>query len=142
MARPISPDEPTAPIGSARRARFRAATGQLADRSSSTDLITWMLVPGSVAVVLGVVAIILGWVGAANTTRQIEQMPYLISGGVLGLALVVLGGLLLISAFWVAVLRRLQQEAEDRAQRSVGELTERIAALETGRIRASRRRAG
>ena len=124
--------------GEVRRARFRAATGRLAERSSSTDLITWMLVPGSIALLLGLGAITLGWVGAARTTREIEQIPYLISGGLLGLALVILGGLLLISTFWVAVLRKLQQEADERAARSVAELQERVTALESPR----RRRAG
>ena len=124
------PDEPAAP-GSARRLRFRAAAAQLAERSSSTDLITWMLVPGSIALLLGFGVITLGWVGASRTTRQIEQIPYLISGGVLGLALVLLGGLLLVSTFWVAVLRKLQHEAEERAARSVADLEERVTALES-----------
>ena len=75
-----------------------------------------MLIPGSLLVLLGFIAMGLGWMGAAETAREIEQTPYLISGGLVGLALVVLGGLLLVSTFWVAVLRKLQQEADPRAQ--------------------------
>ena len=48
--------DPTA--GSSRRARFRASVGQLADRSTSQDLVRWMLVPGSLAVLLGFVALL------------------------------------------------------------------------------------
>lgn len=143
MAQPLEAITTTADhtaSGQARRARFRDATARLAERSTSNDLITLMLVPGSVAVLIGFGAITLGWVGAARTTREIEQIPYLISGGLVGLALVILGALLLVSTFWVAVLRKLQQEADERAARSLAELQERVTALEAPAPR--RRRAG
>src|ERR1044071_8343039 len=135
MVDPTTP-EPEAEAGTSRRARFRDAISRLSERSTSADLVRWMLIPGSVCVVLGLVAIGLGWYGAANTAREIEQIPYLISGGVLGLALVLLGGLLLVSTFWVAILRKLQQEANDRADASVEELESRVTALESRRRRA------
>ena len=97
-----------------RRARFRESVGQLAERSTSTDLIRWMLVPGSLSVVLGFIVMALGWYGASHTSREIEQIPYLISGGLVGLGLVVVGGLLLASTFWVAVTRKLLQEVAGR----------------------------
>ena len=127
--------EPDADTGASRRARFRDAVGRLSERSTSADLVRWMLIPGSVCVVLGLIAIGLGWYGAANTAREIEQVPYLISGGVLGLALVLLGGLLLVSTFWVAILRKLQQEANDRAEASVADLEDRVTTLESRRPR-------
>ena len=146
MAEPVTSATPAphAPVGNgpSRRERFRTAVGRLAERSTSADLVRWMLVPGSLAVLAGFVAMVLGWVGAARTAREIEQIPYLISGGLIGLALVVLGGLLLMSTFWVAVLRRLQREADDRAQASVADLSARVAALEDdGRAPARPRRA-
>jgi hypothetical protein len=119
-----------------RRLQFRAAVADLAARSTADDLIRWMLVPGSLFVVLGFGALLLGWLGAARTPREIEQIPYLISGGLVGLALVVLGGLLLVSTFWVAVLRKLQGEAEARAEQGtavaqeLAELRARLAGLE------------
>jgi len=130
------------PAPSGRRARFRASLGQLADRSTSQDLVRWMLIPGSLAVLLGFLAMGLGWWGAARTAREIEQMPYLLSGGLIGLALVVLGGLLLMSTFWVAVLRKLQQEADQRAQDTMADLSGRVADLETARSAPRRRQAG
>jgi hypothetical protein len=119
--------------GAARRARFRASVAELSARSSSDDLMRWMLVPGSIFVVLGFVVMLLGWVGASRTAREIEQIPYLISGGLIGLALVVLGGLLLVSTFWVAVLRKLHAEAEQRVQGpgEIEALRARVAELET-----------
>ena len=53
-----------------------------------------MLLIGAGLMPLGVLVILLGWYGAAHTPYVFEQVPYLISGGVLGLALVVAGGLL------------------------------------------------
>ena len=93
-----------------------------------------MLIPGSILVFLGFVVMVLGWVGAARTAREIEQIPYLISGGLVGLALVVLGGLLLVSTFWVAVLRKLQSEASTEAET----LRTRIAELESAPASAKR----
>jgi hypothetical protein len=140
VADPVDPTDPGADAGANRRERFRTAVGRLAERSSSADLIRWMLVPGSLAVLLGFVAIVLGWVGAARTAREIEQIPYLISGGLIGLALVVLGGLLLASTFWVAVLRKLQREAEQRAEQAVTDLSDRVTALEDAPRTARTRR--
>lgn len=125
------------PQSSSRRLRFRQAIGELAERSTSNDLVRWMLVPGSIAVLLGFVVMLLGWFGAARTSREIEQIPYLISGGLVGLALVVLGGLLLLSTFWVAVLRKLNEEAEERAARQVDDLRHRLEDLEVASARSN-----
>jgi|GEM_PF-4428716 hypothetical protein len=132
------PSPEATPSSHARRLRFRAAIRELSERSSSHDLVRWVLVPGSVAVVVGFIAMVLGWVGAARTAREIEQVPYLISGGLIGLALVILGGLLLVSTFWVAVLRKLHEEAEARSASGLAELQARIAELEAARAPAPR----
>jgi hypothetical protein len=44
----------------------------------------------------GIVLIFLGWNGAASYDRVESQMPYLISGGLAGIALVILGAGLLV----------------------------------------------
>lgn len=131
-----TPDVPPEP-GASRRVRFRAAISELSDRSTSNDLVRWMLVPGSIAVLLGFNVMLFGWFGASRTAREIEQIPYLISGGLVGLALVVLGGLLLVSTFWVAVLRKLQEEADQRSSSGLDELQARIAELEAERPSAT-----
>jgi len=94
-----------------RRIRFRESIRAVANRSSSSDLLRWLLVPASILLLLGFVFIGLGWFGASRTARQIEQIPYLISGGLLGLALVIVGALLLASAFWVVMVRKILEEA-------------------------------
>jgi uncharacterized membrane protein len=45
----------------------------------------------------GFVLIFLGWNGAASNDRAPSQIPYLISGGIAGLALVVLGSALMVA---------------------------------------------
>ena len=60
---------------------------------------------GLVLAGLGLLAIGIGWNGAAGQLALLGQMPYLISGGLLGLALVILGAAMLI----------VQSAREDRA---------------------------
>jgi hypothetical protein len=54
---------------------------------------------------IGLLPIGIGWNGAAGQLSPLAQIPYLISGGLLGMALVVLGGAMLI----------VQGNREDRA---------------------------
>jgi hypothetical protein len=51
---------------------------------------------GVAVCILGFVAIFLGWNGAASFNDLRQQFPYLVSGGVAGLALVVIGAALLL----------------------------------------------
>lgn len=81
------------PAGAGTRlAETRAALSGLAGRARSMDAARVLLRVGAIAVPLGLLAIVLGYWGAAHAPREIEQTPYLISGGLLGLALVVVGG--------------------------------------------------
>jgi hypothetical protein len=61
-----------------------------------------MLIGGGILMPLGVILILLGWAGAARTPFAWEQNDYLISGGILGLALVFAGGFLYFS-YWNTV---------------------------------------
>lgn len=77
---------------------------------------------------LGLLLVFLGWNGAASYDRVPAQFPYLISGGIAGLALVVLGAALLI----------VQNARQDRAalQQTVADLrvvVERLAAAAASR---------
>jgi len=87
----------------------------------------------------GVAAILLGWHGASGAVLVTEQVPYLISGGLLGVALATIGALTFFT-HWLAVLvrdhRRQHQELlraieEDRAERARdrAELLEALRAL-------------
>jgi hypothetical protein len=64
---------------------------------------------GAVLMPLGIVAIVLGWYGTAHTKYQYDQLPYVVSGGLLGLGLVFLGGFLYFGA-WLAKVANDQRE--------------------------------
>lgn len=61
---------------------------------------------GVLLCLLGFVAIFLGWNGTASTNIIMAQFPYLISGGIAGLAIIVIGAAMLI----------VQNAREDRAR--------------------------
>ena len=46
----------------------------------------------------GVICLVAGWVGVSATAFPGEQMPYVVSGGLVGLFLLGLGGVLWLSA--------------------------------------------
>lgn len=130
MSEAAALDAPATPTGAgdARRARFRAALSSLS-RSSSSDLVRWVTVPASLAIIVGFNFMLFGWLGASRTFRQIEQIPYLISGGLVGLALVFLGGLMLASVFWVVVMRKMQDESEERTRAQLATIESRLDEL-------------
>ena len=109
----------------------------------------WMLVIGGTLVPLGVVLVLLGWWGASHTVLLFEQVPYLISGGLLGLALVFGGGFTYF-AYWLTLLvrenrtgraeltavltrvERLLEESTAAAPRTAGAPAGRLVATKTG----------
>jgi hypothetical protein len=60
----------------------------------------WLAVAGGVLMPLGVVLVIVGWYGASHTTRLFEEIPYLISGGLLGIVLSTIGAALYFG-YWL-----------------------------------------
>ena len=107
-----------------RQARLAAAVRTLRTRQSlsSIPVDRWVLIAGAVMVPLGIALILLGWYGAAHKPLIIQQFPYLISGGILGLGLMFTGGLFYFG-YWVT---RLVQENRTHTQA----LVEAIGRLE------------
>jgi len=58
----------------------------------------WDRVGAVVLVVTGALALLLGWLGISNALLPAEQLPYLLSGGLLGVFLLGLGTTLWLSA--------------------------------------------
>ncbi len=61
---------------------------------------------GLVLAGIGIIAIGIGWNGAAGQLTLLGQIPYILSGGLIGLALVILGAAMLV----------VQNAREDRAR--------------------------
>jgi hypothetical protein len=95
----------------------------LRTRAAGANLDRLLLIAGGTLMPVGVLLIILGWVGAARTPLPFEQNDYLISGGILGLALVFAGGFIYF-AYWQTIRIR-----ESRVQSR--QLTDALARVET-----------
>src|SRR5687768_18288007 len=66
----------------------------------------------------GIVVVLLGWWGAAHTPFVFEQIPYLISGGLLGVGLLTAGGLLYLGS-WYARLAEQQREEGEKLREAI-----------------------
>jgi hypothetical protein len=86
---------------------------------------TWQVIAGSILLPLGVAVIILGWHGAAYGNVDQKQIPYLISGGILGLAIVIVGCFF----YWAHWLYRIYDQADLHHQEMIREQREMIRAL-------------
>ena len=87
-----------------------------------------ILIAGAGFAVIG-----LGWWGASGTKYLYQQMPYVISGGIFGAALVIVGGLVFarysaarLLRFWLARLVADQQLQADRVVNAITALTEAV----------------
>jgi hypothetical protein len=117
-----------------RQERLVARVAALRTRSGQVSLDRWLLVVGGVLMPLGVVLILLGWLGASRTPLVFEQIPYMISGGLLGLALVVGGGFVYFAYWQTMTVRELRRSREDLAAgllRVQELLAERLSSPET-----------
>lgn len=77
---------------------------------------------------LGLVLVVLSWWGAARTPFLFEQVPYLISGGLLGLGLVIAGGFVLFGS-WIARTSREQQALTLELIEAVRAVRDEVAGL-------------
>ena len=73
------------------QSQLAAGLAKLRRRSGLVVTDRWLLYIGGVLLPLGALLVIAGWYGAAHTTRLFEEVPYLISGGLFGLTLVIIG---------------------------------------------------
>lgn len=90
------------------RARHRWTERRPSDR--------WMLSLGGLLLSLGLAAVVLGWLGVTRTVYVYEQLTYLASGSLVGIALVVVGGFVYFG-YWqtVRVREAREQHAENQA---------------------------
>ena len=88
----------------------------------------WLFAAGAALVVAGLLCILVGWVGTSRTVLVAGQIPYLVSGGLLGLGLVFIGGFLYFG-HWVAVMARENRESAAADRRDMAALRNSIADL-------------
>jgi len=127
---PIATEEAPRPDrAEARQARLAGAVAGLRRRGAGMDLERSLHYAGSILFPTGIVVILLGWYGAAHTSYDFEQVPYLISGGLLGMALTIVGGFLYFG-YWIA--RLVQEGRRERTEvvELLARLDNRLAILE------------
>ena len=99
-------------------ARIRRTGGLSAERVF--QLAGWVLPP------VGIVLVLLSWYGTANTSRVWQQIPYLASGGMLGIAFIFTGGL----AYLATWLTQLVHETGAQAAAAAAAAERTAAALD------------
>lgn len=106
---------------------FEAELRRLKVRSSSPDAEARLLVAGIVLMPVGLLLVLVGWFGASGTTEFSSQVPYVLSGGVLGLGLTIVGAALFLRYSLARYLRfwllRLVYEERATSDRNVEALT-------------------
>ena len=116
---------------SARQERLAGRVSRLRTRTGAGSLDRWLLLTGGVLIPLGFLVVVMGWIGASRTPLLFEQIPYMISGGLLGLALVVAGGFVYF-AYWQTLLVRESRTAREDLQAALGRLEVLLSASLTG----------
>jgi hypothetical protein len=109
-----------------RSERLRISVSRLRSRSGGPSMERWLMIVGAGLVVIGVPVIILGWYGASHTPYVFEQVPYLISGGLLGLALAVVGGLFYF-AYWITRQIQETRRQSDQTREALSEIRDLLA---------------
>ena len=113
------------PNGStSRQARLAAAVANLRTRQQ-IPIERWLFIAGAVMLPLGVAFILLAWYGAAHKPLIIQQFPYLLSGGVLGLGLMFAGGFLYFG-YWVTRLVQENRRHTEQLLAALGRLEGRL----------------
>lgn len=119
----------TTPASDARDRRLVSVLSR-ARRGGRVSPEGWMITAGSALAVGGLALIVVGWVGTSRTVLVAGQIPYLVSGGLLGLGLVFLGGFLYF-AYWLALLVRQGRDQAEQTVRLESGLAETAEALAT-----------
>ena len=118
-------DTPTGALPD-RLEEFQAELARLRVKGRSRDDEQRLLFAGIVLMPVGLVLVLIGYAGASGTSDFSAQIPYLLSGGVLGLGVTVVGAALFLRyslgrylRFW---LLRLIYEEHTTADRQVDAL--------------------
>jgi hypothetical protein len=95
-------------------------------RTPEAEQERWALILGVAAMVIGLGLIVGAWWGASGTTVIVDAISYLISGGVLGLGLIIIGAALFVRysstrylRYWLVRMIYEEQANADRIQAAV-----------------------
>lgn len=117
--------------------RLSALRRRAGDPAALDQRIAWI---GGTLAAAGAVLVLLGWYGASQTSRVYLQIPYLISGGLLGVVLAFAGGCAYLASWLTRLVHEQQARTDDAvaAARATAAALERIEALLAGGATAGR----
>ena len=121
MAAPTTAESST-PID-AREARLVSILSRARRRTVAVPAERWLLALGGGLILAGIVLVIIGWVGTSRTVLVAGQIPYVVSGGLLGLGLIFLGGFLYFG-YWLALLFRDARQRGERQEADLARMAE------------------
>ena len=127
--------------GRERVAKLRSSVGGLRTRAAARSLDFYLFLAGAVLVPFGFLVMLMGWWGASHTGYVFDQIPYMISGGLIGLGLVLVGSFAYF-AYWLTRMFHNQREQTDRTVAALERLEARLADLPAANGAASGRAAG
>ena len=136
MTAPVDPDRDEPRGGEAVPPRHLSLMGAAARlrsrRRRPFPIETFLLVAGALLLPIGIIVIIVGWYGSAHTFHPYEQTDYLISGGLLGLGLVFVGGFLYFG-YWMTRQIRTSTTANQQMLQALGRIEAQLGAGANGK---------
>lgn len=121
-------------------ARLQAGARELTVPEPLAEAESMLLKVGLALPVLGLILIGVAWYSASDTPYVADQIPYLISGGVVGLALVLIGiglfvrySLTRLFRFWLARMLIEHQTQTDRIVEAIDNLETAIRRSQVGK---------
>ena len=117
--------EGTSPNGSTSRQDRLASAVATLRRRQSIPVDRWLYIAGLAMVPIGAAFILLAWWGAAHKPLIIQQFPYLISGGILGLGLMFSGGFLYFG-YWIVRMVQENRRQTDQLLDALNRLEGRL----------------
>lgn len=122
----VATPEPGSANGSGTIPRAEKTDGVAPLRGNSAQLLQMVLfVAGAVLLPGGLVVIGLGWYGTAHTPYEYNQNAYLISGGILGLGITLVGGFLYFGS-WLARMALDQRAAQQQLNDALSKLADAV----------------
>jgi hypothetical protein len=117
---------PVEPSADSREERLVSVLSKARGRGGLQVTERWLFTVGAALATAGIMLVIVGWVGTSHTVLVAGQIPYVVSGGLLGLGLVFLGGFMYFG-YWMALLVK---ESRERGMVHYDELVRASAGLQ------------
>ena len=95
-----------------------------------------LMILGGALIPLGAIVVLLGWWGAAHSAYVFDQVPYVISGGLLGLGMIFLGAFLYFT-HWITQLVQENRQQSAALLAAIDQLQDRLTDGSVGAVRSA-----